>query len=128
MRTAWRPVDRRTSRVDPLATIRPWSMIATESHRASACSSWWVLNTSVLPVSRSSRKADLSSATLTGSRPTNGSSISSTSGSWSMVATYCTFCWLPLDRVSARRSARSAIRKRSSQAIASFRAFGRGTP
>ena len=51
-------------------------MIATESHSSSAFSSWCVLKTRVLPRSRISRNADLSSATLTGSRPANGSSIS----------------------------------------------------
>ena len=52
---------------------------------------------------------------LTGSRPVNGSSISSTSGSWRTAAMNWTFCWLPLDSSSARRSAYSGIRKRRSQ-------------
>ena len=81
-------------------------------------SSWWVLNTIVLPRSRISRKASLSIATLTGSRPTNGSSMSSTSGSWRIVAMYWTFCWLPFDRRLGRRAPTSAIRNRASQRLA----------
>ena len=127
-RTTWWPVERLTSRVGPAVTIRPWSMIATESHSSSACSSWWVLNTTVLPRSRISVKAALSNATLTGSSPEKGSSIRITSGSWRIVAMYWTFCWLPFESDSALRSAYSAIRKRASQWSASVRAFERGTP
>ena len=39
-----------------------------------------------------------------------------------------TFCWLPLDSCSARRSARSSARNRRSQAIASRFARSAGTP
>ena len=57
------------------------------------------------PGRASSRNASRSSATLTGSRPVNGSSISRTGGSWRIAAMSWIFCWLPLDSSSARRSA-----------------------
>ena len=64
---------------------------------------------------------------FTGSRPVNGSSMRSTSGSCSMAARNWTFCWLPLDSSSARRSANSGTRKRASHARASRAARG-GSP
>ena len=108
--------------------MRPRSTIATDSHRASATSIWWVEKTTVRPRSRSSRNASRRSITLTGSRPVNGSSISRTCGSWSTAAMNWIFCWLPLDSCSARRSARSSARNRRSQPSASRRARSEGTP
>ena len=122
-RTTWWPVECLTSLVGPDVTSRPWSMIATESTAPRPCSSWWVLKTRVLPRSRISRNADLSSATLTGSRP--GERLvheRCTSGSWRTVAMNWTFCWLPFESVSALRSATSPIRNRASQPSASARA------
>ena len=33
----------------PLATSRPWSMMATDSHRSSTWSSWWLENSTQRP-------------------------------------------------------------------------------
>ena len=112
----------------PPTTTRPRSTIAIDSHSASTVSIWWVEKISVLPWSRSSRNASRRIATFTGSRPVNGSSISSTSGSWRIAAISWIFCWLPFDSSSARRKARSGTRKRSSQWSASRRARSRATP
>ena len=38
---------------------------------------------------------------MTGSSPTNGSSISSTAGSWRIAAISWTFCWLPFELLGA---------------------------
>ena len=92
---------------------------AIDSHSSSTVSIWWVEKTSVLPRSCISRKASLRRATFTGSRPVNGSSMSSTCGSWRMAAMNWIFCWLPFESCSARRSAYSGIRKRSSHSRAS---------
>ena len=56
---------------------------------------------------------------FTGSRPVNGSSMSRTCGSCRTAARNWTFCWLPFDSSSARRSANSGTRKRASQDVAS---------
>ena len=101
--TRRRPAARRISRSGPPTTTRPRSMIAIDSQSASTVSIWWVEKISVLPWSRSSRNASRRIATLTGSRPVNGSSISSTSGSWRIAAMSWIFCWLPFDSSSARR-------------------------
>ena len=90
-------------------------MIATASHSSSTVSIWWVEKIRVLPRSRISRNAALRSATLTGSRPLNGSSMIRTSGSWRTAAMNWIFCWLPFESSSARRSAYSGTRKRVSQ-------------
>ena len=54
-------------------------MIAIEAARDSTTSIWWVEKISVRPRAASSRKAARRRATLTGSRPVNGSSIRTTS-------------------------------------------------
>ena len=51
-----------------------------------------------------------------GSRPENGSSSTSRSGSFTSAAISCTRCWLPCDSASSRSAARSARPSRSSQA------------
>ena len=83
-------------------------MIATASHSRSTSSSWWLENTTGTPAAASSRSTPLSTSTPTGSRPENGSSSTSTSGSCTSAAASCTRCWLPSESVSARSSARSA--------------------
>ena len=90
-------------------------MIATASHSSSTISIWWVEKMRVVPRLRISPKASLRSETLTGSRPTNGSSMIRTSGSWRIAAMSWTFCWLPFESSSARRFSYSGIRKRASQ-------------
>ena len=127
-RTTGRPARRRTSRVEPAVTSRPRSRIAIESASDSTTSIWWVEKISVRPWAASSRKAARRSETLTGSRPVNGSSIRTTSGSWRIAAMNWTFCWLPLLSSSAFRPASSGTRKRSSQSSASRRASRGGTP
>ena len=56
---------------------------------------------------------------FTGSRPVNGSSMSRTCGSCMTAARNWTFCWLPFESSSARRSANSGTRKRASHDRAS---------
>src|SRR6185369_5863538 len=128
MWTIRRPVARLTSRSGPPTTTRPRSTIAIDSHIASTVSIWWVEKMSVRPSSRSSRNASRSSATLTGSSPVNGSSISRTGGLWRIAQISWIFCWLPLLSSSALRSARSDTRSRRSQSRAVRRALSRGIP
>ena len=98
----------------PCATIRPPSISTTASHSRSTSSSWWLENTTGTPwfaVWRRSTPARTS--TPTGSRPENGSSSTSTSGSCTSAAASCTRCWLPRDRLSTRSSARPSTPRTS---------------
>ena len=57
-----------------------------------------------------------------GRGPENGSSRTSSSGSWTSAAASCTRCWLPWERSSSLDFARSASPNRSSQAPLRVRA------
>src|SRR5690606_17737622 len=65
----------------PRAMARPWSMTTISSARWSASSRYWVVSSSVVPLSTSSRMTRHRSMRLRGSRPVVGSSRNSTGGS-----------------------------------------------
>ena len=67
-------------------------------------------------------------STPTGSSPLNGSSSTSTVGSWTSAAASWTRCWLPKESCSTRSPARSARPNRSSSARADLVATGSGVP
>ena len=71
-----------------------------------------------------SSSASASESTPTGSRPENGSSRTSTSGSLTRAAASCTRCWLPSDSFSTRSPRRSPSPSRSAQLVGG--AGGRG--
>ena len=66
------------------------------SHTSSTDDMLWVEKTIVAPASRSARISFLSRLALTGSKPLNGSSKISNSGSCSTVTMNCTFWAIPL--------------------------------
>ena len=87
----------------PRAAICPWSISTTSSQSRSTSSSWWLEKTTATPSSRASRcRTFASTSTPTGSSPENGSSSTSSSGSWTSAAASCTRCWLPSDSDSIR--------------------------
>ena len=94
-----RPAGRPSS---PASTIRPWSMMTTSSHRSSTRSSWWLENSTVAPAGGELGEQLGHAPMAIGSRPENGSSSTSRSGSLTRAAISWTRCWLPCDeRVEA---------------------------
>ena len=75
-------------------------MMHTASHIRSALSIRCVLKITVFPRARSSTTVSLSACALIGSRPENGSSRITSSGSWISVPMNCTFCCMPRDSSS----------------------------
>ena len=103
------------SSIVPSATTRPRSTMMARSHRSSTRSSWWDENSTVAPRRASPTSTLDSASTATGSRPENGSSSISTSGSWSSALISWTRCWLPSDRSSScRRPDRRGRARRAS--------------
>ena len=105
----------RSSSTAPAATSRPSLTIATSSHSRSTSSSWCEEKTTGTPASARSRSTPLITSTPIGSSPENGSSSTSTSGSWTSATPSWTRCWLPSESVSTRSPARSASPSRSIQ-------------
>ena len=65
----------------PAATIRPRAMMTTSSQTSSTRSSWWLEKTTPTPAAARSRTTSVMVAMPMGSRPLNGSSRTSSSGS-----------------------------------------------
>src|SRR5262249_9968352 len=112
----------------PSSTFSPRAMMHTESHIFSALSMMCVLNTTVLPRRFSSRMASFSACALIGSRPLNGSSRMTRSGSCSSVAMNCTFCCMPRDSSSTLASPLFFPRRREPDRLDLFAAAGRARP
>jgi hypothetical protein len=106
----------RSSASSPASTIRPCSMITTSWHRSWTRSSWWLENSTVAPRAARPDSSPAMASMAIGSRPENGSSSTSRSGSFTRAAISWTRCWLPCDSASRRSAARSARPRRSSQA------------
>ena len=110
----WRPEAALSSSMAPEATIRPRAMITTSSHTSSTRSSWWLLKTTPAPAAACSRTTSVMVAMPIGSSPENGSSRTSSSGSWTSAVASWTRCWLPCDSSSSLDFARSPRPIRSS--------------
>ena len=95
-------------------------MMHTESHIFSALSMTCVLKITVLPRRLSSTTASLSACALIGSRPLNGSSRITRSGSCSSVAMNCTFCCMPRDSSSTFASPQSLSARREAEPLEPF--------
>ena len=125
----WRPPKSSlTCATVPFTTISPRAMIAMRSHMRSACSITWVENSTVRPSAAIATTMSFITCALTGSRPENGSSRITSSGSCSSAPANCTFCCMPLDRSSTFFCAQSLTPSRSSQACARLRASARPMP
>ena len=75
-----------------LYRIRPAAMIPTRWHSRCTRSSWWLENRTGTPACAFSTITSLITSTATGSRPENGSSSTSTSGSKTSAAASWTRC------------------------------------
>ncbi len=111
----------------PSSTFLPRKIMKMRSQSRSAVAMSCVEKTMVVPRSRSASTASLSTSAFTGSRPLNGSSRISSSGSETTAAMNCTFCDCPFDSDSILRPARSASCRRSSQASMAPSRRARGT-
>ena len=116
----WRRPERAlSSSMAPAATIRPLAMITTSSHTSSTRSSWWLENTTPTPGRAPARGRPRSSSRCRSGRGReNGSSRTSSSGSWASATASWTRCWLPCDSSSSFDFARSPRPIRSSQRVA----------
>lgn len=90
----------RMSLMLPDRTTCDWCIRAMFSQSRSTESMLWVENITVAPFCFSSRISFLRSSALTGSKPLNGSSKMSSSGSWSTVVMNWTFCAMPFESSS----------------------------
>ena len=79
----------------------PRSTTTARSQRSSTRSSWCDENSTVAPRRASATSTLERASTATGSRPENGSSRTSTSGSWISAPISWTRCWLPSERSSS---------------------------
>ena len=104
-----------SSSIGPAATMRPLAMMTTSSHTSSTRSSWWLEKMTPTPAAARSRTTSVIVAMPIGSRPLNGSSRTSSSGSWASATASWTRCWLPCDSSSSFDLARSPRPIRSSQ-------------
>ena len=112
----------------PYSRRRPWSMSRMRSQRVWASPMSCVLMTTAVPLSRCSRTTPLSMSALTGSRPWNGSSMMSRSGSLRMVAMSWAFWCMPRDSSPARLVAASPRPITSSSPCALRRASDSPSP
>ncbi len=106
----------------PATTRRPWSMMATDSHRSSTWSSWWLENRTQHPARACSTSTWPMASIPLGSSPASGSSRTSSSGPCRRAAASCTRCWFPCESSSTLSSARSAMPRRSSHPWPAWRA------
>ena len=112
----------------PEATTRPRAMITTSSQTSSTRSSWWLEKTTPTPAAARSWMTPVIVAIPIGSRPENGSSRTSSSGSWTSAVASWIRCWLPCDSSSSFDFALSARPIRSSQPAAAALAALPGHP
>ena len=117
-----------TSATEPSRTFRPRSISATRSHSFSTVSIWCDESTIVAPLRRRSSIVSRITSMPTGSSPLVGSSMISTSGSWSTVAMNCAFCCMPFDSSFVFFLRHSARPMRSSQGPSRRWASARPTP
>src|SRR4029079_5963213 len=112
----WRRPERDlSSSMAPAATTRPRAMITTSSQTSSTRSSWWLEKTTPTPLRARSWSTSVIVAIPSGSRPENGSSSTSSSGSCASATVSWTRCWLPCDSSSSFDLAESATPIRPSQ-------------
>ena len=127
-RTAGLPIQlwRRLSGV-PSATIRPRSMITTRSQSSSTSGRMWVESSRVCwrPSSRISSRIEM---ICRGSRPTVGSSSTSTRGLCRMAVASPTRWRYPLESVPMIWSRTSSSRQRSTATAIAWRASARESP
>ena len=116
------------ARSSPSSTFLPRAMMHTESHTFSACSIWWVENSTVRPLLRMSSTTSRSTSALIGSSPLHGSSRITSSGSWISAVANWTFCCMPLDRSWTLLPRHCARPSRSSQRSARSFDCARDTP
>ncbi len=81
-------------------------MITTSSQSRSTRSSWWLEKSTGTPAAARRRSRAAMTSTATGSRPLNGSSRISSSGSCTSAAATWARCWLPSDSFSSGSPAR----------------------
>ena len=98
-----RPISARSRAGSSTASTRPSCSSATRVQR-SASSRYGVDITMVMPRARNSDSSFQNSRRETGSTPVVGSSSRISSGSWTSVQASASFCFMPPDSRSARRS------------------------
>ena len=108
--------------------MRPLAMMTTSSHTSSTRSSWWLEKMTPTPAAARSRTTSVIVAMPIGSRPLNGSSRTSSSGSWARATASWMRCWLPCDSSSSLDFVRSARPIRSSQRAPAALALARRQP
>ena len=101
-------ISRRISRKSPEAASRPPTITSTRSASRSTSSRMCEENTSVRPSAARRRKSSVMCSRCRGSAPLNGSSSSSTSGSWTSAAAILMRCFIPFEYPPVDRCAASS--------------------
>src|SRR5579884_480501 len=112
-----RAISPRSSSMELFATMRPRCRITTREQTFSTISSTCELNRTVLPVSASDRIRLRRTMVATASRPENGSSRITSSGSCSSAAPIRIFCRMPLEYDDSGECRSEASENRSSRAV-----------